>query len=312
VELSCTEYETLTPAKQNNITDIVVEEYQAYLFINSSNQKLHSQLKKIVTKNYLKGNMEAYPSDIHKALTLMNECKPLKLDAAPMPAQGMAFATTSHKGKGKKAFGGTKYISNFNWKTMSPEAQTKVINICKEAAEDDDDDKYSASAKSAKMMKSISKTMKSLEKDNGRLKKSVSALQKCKEDDDNDLSISSAEGSSHFQKATKFLEESYPKIAPALKLSKSLNLDLRYVLMLDNQSTFDLCCNRGFMSMIRKASRTLNMTSNGSGYQITKQGKFPGYKFWVWFSKQAITNIICLKNLIKIHRVTYDSKAETT
>jgi hypothetical protein len=66
------------------------------------------------------------------------------------------------------------------------------------------------------------------------------------------------------------------------------------------------------MSKIKKASHALNMTSNGGGLKITKQGKFPGYKFWVWFSKKAITNIICLKNLIKIYRVTYDSKVETT
>ncbi len=48
--------------------------------------------------------------------------------------------------------------------------------------------------------------MKSLEKDDRRLKKSVSALQKCKEDDGDDLSISSTEGLNHFQKAIKFLE----------------------------------------------------------------------------------------------------------
>jgi hypothetical protein len=93
------------------------------------------------------------------------------------------------------------------------------------------------------------------------------------------LSTSSTEDLSHFQKAIKLLEESYPKIALALKLSKSLDLDLRCVLLLDNQSTFDLCCNRGFMSRIRKASHALNMTSNGSGLKITEQGKFPGYKF---------------------------------
>jgi hypothetical protein len=93
VELSCTEYDTLTPAKQNNVRDVVKQEYLAYLFIK--NQKLHSQLKKDVANDYLKGNMEAYPSDIYKALTLMNEYKPLKLDVLPMPTQGMAFATTS-------------------------------------------------------------------------------------------------------------------------------------------------------------------------------------------------------------------------
>ncbi len=102
VELSCTKYDTLTPAEQKNVRDIVEQKYLAYLFINNSNQKLHSQLKKDAANNYWKGNMEAYPSDIHKALTLMNECKPLKLDVAPLPTQGMAFATTSHKAKGRK------------------------------------------------------------------------------------------------------------------------------------------------------------------------------------------------------------------
>ncbi len=138
-------------------------------------------------------------------------------------------------------------------------------------------------------MKSISKTMKSLEKDNCRLKKPVSALQKCKEDDDNDSSLSSAESLSQFQKDIKFLEEIYPTIALALKSRKSLNLDLRCVLVLDNQSMFDLCCNRGFVSMIRKASHALNM-KRWWWFEDHQQGKFPGYKFWVWISKQAITN----------------------
>jgi hypothetical protein len=87
-----------------------------------------------------------------------------------------------------------------------------VINARKKAAEDDDNDKYPASAKLAKTMKSIFKTMKSLGKDNRRLKKSVSSLQKFKEDDDNYSSLSSTEGSSHFQKAIELLEESYPKL----------------------------------------------------------------------------------------------------
>jgi hypothetical protein len=170
VELSCTKYDTLTPAEQKNVRDVVEQEYLAYLFMNNSYKKLNSQLNKDVANNYLKGNMEAYPSDIHKALPLMNEYKPLKLDVAPMPTQGMAFATTICKGKGKKASGGTKYISN---STMSLEAQTKVINARKKAAEDGDDEKFSASAKSEKTIKFISKTMKSLEKDYRRLKISV-------------------------------------------------------------------------------------------------------------------------------------------
>jgi hypothetical protein len=124
VERSYNEYETLKPAEQKNVRDIVEQEYLAYLFINNSNQKFHSQLKKNVANDYLKGNIEVNPSNIHKSLTLMNEFKPLKFDVAPVPAQGMAFATTSCKGKGKKASGRTKYISDSDWKAMSPEAQT--------------------------------------------------------------------------------------------------------------------------------------------------------------------------------------------
>jgi hypothetical protein len=53
--------------------------------------------------------------------------------------------------------------------------------------DDADDERSAASAKCFKLIKSLTKTMKALEKDNWRLKKSVtSALQKCEEDDNDD------------------------------------------------------------------------------------------------------------------------------
>ncbi len=76
-------------------------------------------------------------------------------------------------------------------------------------------------------------------------------------------------------------------------------MDLRNVLLLDNQSTFDICCNKRFTLKIMKATNALMMTSNGGGLRITEKCKIPGYKYPVWYSKKAITNIICLKNLIK-------------
>jgi hypothetical protein len=91
-----------------------------------------------------------------------------------------------------------------------------------------------------------------------------------------------------------------------------MELDLRNVLLPDNQSTFDLCCNKEFASKIIKAKNALQMTSNGGGLNITKKCKIPGYKYLVWYSKKAITNIICLKNHIKCYRVTYNSKVDTT
>ncbi len=100
---------------------------------------------------------------------------------------------------------------------------------------------------------------------------------------------------------TEILKEHNPKIVLALKSRKSDDLDLRNALLLDNQSTFDLCCNKKFTSKITKATNALTMTSNGGCLRITKKCKIPGYKYLAWYSKKAITNIICLKNLIKCY-----------
>ncbi len=164
---------------------------------------MHTQLKKDVANDYSKGNTDTYPTNIHKALTLMNEYKPLKLDAPTLPAQGTVFVTG---GKNNKKKGGDKgaeskeYIKASEWNELSPEAKTKIIEGRKKSKARDDDDK------SATLVKCLSKTIKSLEKSNRKLKKSVSALQKCEEDDDTNSSLST-EGTSHFQKSVEMLEE---------------------------------------------------------------------------------------------------------
>ncbi len=100
--------------------------------------------------------------------------------------------------------------------------------------------------------------------------------------------LSSEEGSSHFQDAMEMLEEHHPKVVLALKSSKFTNLDLRSMLLLDNQATFDLCCNKAFASKIIKAEYALSMTSNSGGLKITEKCKIPSYKYSVWYNKKAI------------------------
>ncbi len=46
----------------------------------------------------------------------------------------------------------------------------------------------------------------------------------------------------------EMLEEHHPNVVLALKSRKFTSLDLRNVLLLDNQSTFVLCCNKTFAS----------------------------------------------------------------
>ncbi len=100
------------------------QEYLAYLFLSNSSNKLHSQLKKDVANDYSKGNTDAYPTDIHKALTLMNEYKPLKIVAPSVPAQGTAYATKGKDAKkkagDKRDAAGGKFLKAAEWNALSP------------------------------------------------------------------------------------------------------------------------------------------------------------------------------------------------
>jgi hypothetical protein len=94
-------YDTLSDTDKKKLIETVKQEYLAYLFLHNINGKMHSQLKKDVANDYSKGNTDAYPTDIHKALTLMNKYKPLKLDTQVNPVEGTAFVTGGQGGRKK-------------------------------------------------------------------------------------------------------------------------------------------------------------------------------------------------------------------
>jgi hypothetical protein len=209
-QLKLGDFDKISSGDKKKIIDHVEQEYLAYLFLNNSNAKINTQLKKDVANDYSKGNTDKYPNDIHKALTLVNEYKPFKLDTPTIPGQGTAFVTGT---KGNKKKGGDKaavfdkYLKASEWNALSLEAQTRIIEARKKSKANDDDDKSTKSTASSKSIKLLSKMLKSLEKSNQKLKRSVSALQKCKEDDNSESSISTSEETSHFQKALEMLEE---------------------------------------------------------------------------------------------------------
>ena len=69
----------------------------------------------------------------------------------------------------------------------------------------------------------------------------------------------------------------------------------------------DLLLNSDLVENITKAGKRMKVQGNDSTLAVTHQANVPGYKQDVWFRKDAITNIISLKKLIKQYRVTYDS-----
>jgi hypothetical protein len=55
----------------------------------------------------------------------------------------------------------------------------------------------------------------------------------------------------------------------------------------------------------------MQLKSNGGLMTINQRVRMKGYANLVWFSKDAITNILALSNVIKQYRVTYDSDDKT-
>jgi hypothetical protein len=70
--------------KAAKVKEDVKQAFLAYLFFINSNNKKHSQLKKTMANDHAKGDIKAYPSSCHAALTLMNDFKPLVIESATL------------------------------------------------------------------------------------------------------------------------------------------------------------------------------------------------------------------------------------
>jgi hypothetical protein len=201
--------------------------FLAYLFFSNSNDKKHSRLKKTVANDHAKGDVEAFPSNCHAALTLTNDFKPLVIEGtALMATQGTAFAqkqkragtpATSTECSYNKEYFADKECHNCG----KLEHPSKCCHQKKKgmAKKDSEDHKLVSRNKSAKTTKSLTKQVKTL-------KKSVSALQAHQDESNDDSSLYSVEGEAHFQYARAAIATSHPEVALTLKSHTARDLDL--------------------------------------------------------------------------------------
>jgi hypothetical protein len=79
-------------------------------------------------------------------------------------------------------------------------------------------------------------------------------------------------------------------------------------ILLDNQSTVDVFCNRGLLTNVRETNKLMNIRCNAGVTRTNMVGELNGYGK-VWYNPKGIANILSLSQVEKKHRVTYGSTA---
>jgi hypothetical protein len=130
------------------------------------------------------------------------------------------------------------------------------------------------------------------------VKKSFAQLQAANKSDDSSSSNDDQLHVQYFQ-FTQWAEE--PRATVLHQTGKLNNLDLREVILLDNQSTLSLFCNPNPIVSKKRSDKPLKLQSSGGTLLINHVAEIGEGQF-VWFLKRASTNILSLKHVKKTTR----------
>ena len=309
---SLKEYDTLTSDEQATIRAESKERLLAYLLIvNSSSTSTHESVKNNLLDAFI-AKRDEYPETRTDAIALLNKYDERKQPPAAS-SEGTAFAQKEKKkGKDKKK----ETNDTKDDKSTKKSADNIECFICnkkghyankcpmKPKVADSDDSTISSNSSKRDKLEELKKEMKRANKQFTLLKASMENDDDSSDDDEQ----SHFQFLQHFSLVNHFVTPDIRHNEVSLKQSrgKLSDIDLRQVILLDNQSTMSLFCNKRLVKNIQRSPEPLILKSNGGSMTVHEVASI-GKKTEVWFSRDAITNILSVKDVMKSYRITYDS-----
>jgi hypothetical protein len=249
-------------------------------FILQCDRRRYGKLLKELENNFTKGHNN-YPQDMVKAYQLLNEYKQWRPTASAPQSEGVAFAQGGGKQEDNKDWAANKTCYECAEKGhIKPDCS--VLKKKKADSNDNDD----ATDKDAEKLEKLAAAKKKKDKD----KKAKTFIQKMAEMNETDKESSN--------------DVSFCNIDQ--HITKSVKL--KNMLLLDNQLTVDLFCNKKLVKNISQVHDTMTVMGKGGTLTTKTKAGLKGYGK-VWFNERAITNILSLKNVSKKQgfHVPYDS-----
>ena len=316
-------FEELDENEKADVVEKSEERYLTYLFITHSSS-VNDRLKNSLRDDYAKGQ-DNYPKTMQEALHLLEKFTKTT-PTLQVGSEGRTFAqqgqaTPTRGGGYDRSYWKDKTCNNCgaaghpSWACTSPKPGKDKKKDKKQPKKDKGDD----ASKSSSRSKSSSKNIKKLTKTFATLSDKLEQLVEQSEDE-SDLTDSSGEGTSFFTFHTELAgvgdQALVPQSAFFTKKTKTKRnksnpqpVDLRNVILLDNQSTCSLFCNDEYLTDIQEAEQPLSVKSNGGHMLARYTGRLRGLGKIVWYDPKAITNILDMKSVRHHYHIEYDCEA---
>ena len=266
-----------TAAQDLKARQLAYEKYLAVAFLLGSDRRRYGKLIDELQNDFTK-NSNTYPKTVTEAYNLLINYKNTNWNFSKETGEGLQF-TQAGKGGKPKDKSKVKCYNCGEYGHYAPECPKKNNKKGTMNVQVDESDAESASSSSDSESAGVSDSERDYAEGYDSDGYNLNAFAFCTV--------------THRHRVTFMQDEKYTGLS-------------KWWILLDNQSTCNVFCNKALLKNIRKVNRSLTIYTNGGKSVTNLKGDLEGVGT-VWFDPEGMANVLSLAWMKRRYRVTYDS-----